>query len=136
MNAKGLLSKTFVAFAGVASTALVAWLVAAWLRDGVVARDDLGALCASATAPGWCALRQLVILAFLNHVFSFASLALVAFAAWRHSSLAAHAAIVAGIAGLVLWDYGWSAVGVLGGALVAARLQGEREQQAQAERGA
>jgi hypothetical protein len=36
----------------------------------------------------------------------------------------------------VLWDHGWSAAGVLGGALIAARLQNEREQQAQAEGGA
>jgi len=136
MNARELLRRTLMAFGGVATTALVAWLVAAWLRDGVVARDDLGALCASATAPGWCAFRQLVILAFLNHVFSFGSVALLAFAAWRRSAFAAHAAIAAGIAGLVLWDHGWSAAGVLGGALIAARLQNEREQQAQAEGGA
>ena len=122
-----------MALAGVAATAVVAWLVAAWLRDGLVARDDLGALCASASAPGWCALRQLVILAFLNHVFSFTSVALVVVAAWRRSRFAAHAAIAAGIAGLVLWDHGWSALGVLGGALLAARLQGERDEQAQAE---
>jgi hypothetical protein len=133
MNARELLRRTLLAFAGAASTAMVAWLAAASLRDGVVARDDFGTLCTSATAPGWCVLRQLVILAFQNHVFSFTSVALSAFAVWRRSAFAAHAAIAAGIAGLVLWDHGWSAVGVLGGALIAARLQNEREQQAQAE---
>lgn len=136
ITARELLRRTFAALAGVGATAVVAWIVAVWLRDGVVARDDLGTLCSSATGPTWCVLRQLVILAFLNHVFSIASVALVALAAWRNSAFTAHAAIAAGIAGLVLWDHGWSAIGVLGGALVAARLQGERDEQAQAERGA
>jgi hypothetical protein len=136
MTARELLRRTAAALAGVGTTAIVAWFVAVWLRDGVVARDDLGTLCSSATAPGWCVLRQLVILAFLNHVFSIASVALVALATWRNSAFAAHAAIAAGIAGLVLWDHGWSALGVLGGALVAARLQGQGKQKAQAEGGA
>jgi hypothetical protein len=136
MTARELLRRTGAALAGVGATSLFAWLVAVWLRDGVVARDDLGTLCSSATAPGWCVFRQLVILAFLNHVFSIASVALVAIAAWRNSAVAAHAAIAAGIAGLVLWDHGWSALGVLGGALIAARLQGQGTQKAQPEGGA
>ena len=130
-----LLRKATVAFGWIAATALVAWLVSVLLRDGLVARDDLGALCASAGAPGWCALRQLVILAFINHAFSTASLVFAAVAAWRHSAWAAHVAIAAGVAGLVLWDYRWSVVGVLGGALVLARLQGQWHQDAETERG-
>lgn len=130
-----LLRKTLVVFAWIATTALGAYAVSALLRDGLVARDDFGALCASAGAPGWCALRQLVIQAFVNHAFSTASLAFAVFAAWRRSAWAAYVAIAAGVAGLVLWDYRWSVVGVLGGALVLARLQGQWQQDAQAERG-
>jgi hypothetical protein len=124
-----------LAFAWIATTALVAWFVAVLLRDGLVARDDLGAICASACAPAWCALRQLVVQAFLNHAFSTTSLVFAAVAAWRRSAWAAHVAIAAGVAGLVLWDYRWSVVGVLGGALVLARLQGQWQHDTQADRG-
>ena len=136
MNETELLRKSAAAFVAVAATAVAAWLGAVILRDGLVARDDLGALCSAPIAPAWCALRQLVIQAFLHHAFSYSSVALAAIALWRGSSLAAHGAIVAGIAGLVLWDHGWSAAGVLAGALVAARVQGQRQQHAQPERGA
>lgn len=104
------------------------------MRDGLVARDDLGALCRAVDAPWWCSLRQLVIVAFLNQAFSAASVALAAFAAWRRRAWAAYLAVAVGVTGMALWDYKWSVVGVVGGALVLARLQGEWQEHAESER--
>jgi hypothetical protein len=114
--------------AAVAAAATVAWLLAAGLRYGLIEREDLGLLCESGAGPWWCGLRTLVIRAFLADAFGLASVALAAVAAWRRSAVAAVAAVAIGTVGMVLYGFTWSGVGVLGAALVLARLQGERQQ--------
>jgi Fe2+ transport system protein B len=102
--------------------------VAAAVRYGFIEREDLGLLCQSATPPWWCGARLLVIQAFLHDVFGLASVALAAFAAWRRSAAAAILAAAIGTVGMVLYGFTLSGVGVLGGALVLARLQGQWQQ--------
>jgi hypothetical protein len=114
--------------ARVAATVVIAYAAGAAVRYGLIEREDLGLICQSDAAPWWCDLRLLVIRAFLNQVFGLASVALAVVAAWRSSALAATLAVAIGTFGMVLYGFTWSGIGVLGGALVLARLQGQRQQ--------
>jgi len=115
--------------ATIAVTVVVAYVVAATVRYGLVEREDLGLLCDSPAAPWWCSVRLLVIQAFLHDVFGLSSVALAAGAAWRRSGAVAVLAVAVGTIGMVLYGFTWSGIGVLGGALVLARLQGQWQQQ-------
>lgn len=112
----------------IALTGIAAYIGAAALRYGLIEREDLGLLCDTPAAPWWCSVRLLVIKAFLHDVFGLASVALAAIAAWRRSGAIAVAAVAVGTVGMVLYGFTWSGVGVLGGALVLARLQGQWQQ--------
>ena len=112
----------------IAVTGAFAYAVAATVRYGLIEREDLGLVCQSASPPWWCALRLLVIQAFIHDVFGLSSVALAALAAWRRSAVAAILAVAIGTFGMVLYGFTWSGVGVLGGALVLARLQGQWQQ--------
>ena len=116
------------ATATIAATVVVAYAVAAAVRYGLIEREDLGLLCQGASPPSWCGLRLLIIQAFLHDVFGLASVALAAFAAWRRSAVAAVLAVAIGTVGMVLYGFTWSGIGVLGGALVLARLRGQWQQ--------
>jgi hypothetical protein len=124
----GFMRQAGRAIARIAATVGVAYAVAAAVRYGLIEREDLGLMCDSAGSPWWCGLRLLVIKAFINDVFGLASVALAALAAWRRSSAAAILAVAIGTVGMVLYGFTWSGVGVLGGALVLARLQGQWQQ--------
>lgn len=113
----------------IAATGVLAFAVAATVRYGLIEREDLGLLCQSDSPPWWCALRLLVIQAFIHDVFGLSSVALAALAAWRRSAVAAVLAVAIGTFGMVLYGFTWSGAGVLGGALVLARLQGQWQQQ-------
>jgi len=115
--------------------AALAGSLAAWIRYGWIERDDLGPLCDGAAAPAWCAARLLVIKAFVHHVFGYVAAALAAMAAWRRSTVLAGAAIAIGAVGMVLYDFPWSGLGVLGGVLVLARVQGEWHEYTRSEHG-
>jgi hypothetical protein len=54
--------------------------------------------------------------------------ALAALAWWRRSEPAAWGAVAVGTLGMVLYGFTWSGVGVLGGLLLSARLQADRQQ--------
>jgi hypothetical protein len=114
--------------AQVALTVLIAAALAYALRFGLIERDDLGALCPEGRAPWWCDLRLLVVRGFQHNVYGMASVALAVLAAWRRSAVAAYGAVAVGTLGLVLYGFTWSAIGLLGGALVLARLQGQWQQ--------
>jgi len=129
----GLMGHATRAFVRIAATIVVAYAIATAVRYGLVERDDLGSICQSAASPWWCDLRMLVIRGFLNDVFGRASLVLAALAIWRRSAVAATLAVAIGTFGMVLYSFTWSGIGVLGGALVLARLQGQWQQHAQAE---
>jgi hypothetical protein len=113
----------------VALTGIVACIVAVTLRYGLIEREDLGLLCETPAAPWWCSVRLLIIIGvFLHDAFALTSVALAAIAAWRRSGAFAVAAVAVGTIGMVLYRFTWSGVGVLGGALVLARLQGQWQQ--------
>jgi len=122
-----LLKQAGRVIATIAVTVMVAYIGAATLRYGLIEREDLGLLCDSPAAPWWCSL--LIIKAFLHDVFGLTSVALAALAAWRRSAVAAVLAVAIGTVGMVLYGFSWSGAGVLGGALVLARLQGQWQQQ-------
>jgi hypothetical protein len=116
------------ALAQIAAIGLAAWAIGAAVRYGLVERDDLGLLCQGASPPWWCGVRVLVIHAFLHDVFGLSSVALAALAAWRRSAAAAALSVAIGTVGMVLYGFTWSGIGVLGGALALARLQGQWQQ--------
>ena len=124
-----LLKQAGRVIATIAVTVVVAYIGAATLRYGLIEREDLGLLCDSPAAPRWCSLRLLIIKAFLQDAFGLTSVALAALAAWRRSAVAAILAVAIGTVGMVLYGFSWSGAGVLGGALVLARLQGQWQQQ-------
>jgi len=129
----GLMRHATRAFVRIAATIVVAYAIATAVRYGLVERDDLGSICQSAASPWWCDLRMLVIRGFLNDVFGRASLVLAALAIWRRSAVAATLAVAIGTFGMVLYSFTWSGIGMLGGAMVLARLQGQWQQHAQSE---
>ena len=123
-----LLRQAWRVVAAIALTGIVAYIGAATVRYGLIEREDLGLLCDTPAAPWWCSVRLLIIKAFLHDVFGLTSVALAAIAAWRRSGAFAVAAVAVGTVGMVLYGFTWSGVGVLGGALVLARLQGQWQQ--------
>lgn len=129
----GLLGQATRAFVRIVATVVVAYAIATAIRFGLVERDDLGPICQSVASPWWCDLRMLVIRGFLDDVYGRASLVLAALAIWRRSALAATLAVAIGTFGMVLYSFTWSGIGLLGGALVLARLQGQWQQHAQSE---
>lgn len=112
---------------------LLAGAAALVARYALIERDDLGPICDGGAAPWWCELRMWLIRAFLNDVFGRASVAFAALALWRRSRLAAHSSIALGACGMVLYNFTWAGVGVLGGAMALARLQGEWREHREAE---
>jgi glycerol uptake facilitator-like aquaporin len=129
----GLMGHATRAFVRIVATVVVAYAIATAIRFGLVERDDLGPICQSAASPWWCDLRMLVIRGFLDDVYGRASLVLAALAIWRRSAVAATLAVAIGTFGMVLYSFTWSGIGLLGGALVLARLQGQWQQHAQSE---
>jgi glycerol uptake facilitator-like aquaporin len=129
----GLMGQAARAGARIVATVGVAYAIATAVRFGLVERDDLGSICQSAASPLWCDLRMLVIRGFLDDVYGRASLVLAALAIWRRSAVAATLAVAIGTFGMVLYSFTWSGIGLLGGALVLARLQGQWQQHAQSE---
>ena len=132
----GLLRQATRAFIQIVVTVVVAYAIATAVRYGLVERDDLGSICQSSASPWWCDLRMLVIRGFLNDVFGRASLVLAALAIWRRSALVATLAVAIGTFGMVLYSFTWSGIGMLCGAMVLARLQGQWQQHAQSEQDA
>jgi hypothetical protein len=117
----------------VAVVGAVAYGAGALIRYGLIEREDLGLLCESLSPPGWCMARLLVIRAFLLDLFGLTSLGLLAVAGWRRSGALALAAIAIGTVGMVLYGFTWSGVGVLGGLLLAGRLQADRDEHRETE---
>ena len=113
---------------------VVAYGFGAALRYGLIEREDLGLLCDSGSPPWWCGPRLFVIRAFLHDAFAIASLLSLGIAVWRRSLALALAAVALGTVGMVLYGFTWSGVGVLGGLLLAGRLQTDRDQYRERER--
>jgi len=124
-----LLKQAGRVIATIALAGIVAYIVAATVRYGLIEREDLGLLCDTPAAPWWCSVRLLIIKAFLHDVFGLSSVLLAGAAAWRRSAAVAVLAVAIGTVGMVLYGFTWSGLGVLGGALVLARLHGQGQQQ-------
>ena len=131
---RSILAEARNALLGVAIAGLAGCALGAALRYGLVERDSLGIACESGAADWRCAPRSLVIQAFLHQAFAILSLLAAAVAAWRRRRALAGLAIVAGVAGMMLYRFEWSALGTLAGALVLARLERDRQQDGEAER--
>jgi hypothetical protein len=113
---------------------LAGYVLAATLRYGLVERDGLGVACESGARDWRCDLRLLVIQAFLHHAFAGLSIAAAALGAWRRSVTLAGLAVGAGVVGMTLYGFEWSAPGVLAGAWVIARLERDRGQYGETQR--
>jgi hypothetical protein len=101
-------------------------------RYGLVERDDLGAACDVADPQWWCRGRMLLIHGFVFGVYGWASIACALLAVVRRSATLALVAIVIGTFGMVLYDFTWAGVGVVGGALALARAHEPRHEHRQA----
>ena len=78
--------------------------------------------------------RGLVIQAFLHPWFAILSLLAAALAEWRRLRSLAGLAIAAGVVGMMLYRFEWSALGTLAGAIVLARIERDRNQHGEAQR--
>ena len=99
------------------------------VRYGLVERDDIGASCDGAIARWRCGIRMLFIQGFVHGIYGWGSVACAAVAAWRRSVAIATVAIGLGALGMVLYDFMWSGIGVIAGAVVLARASEEPRQQ-------
>src|SRR5712672_114542 len=103
-----------VVFGIVAVTTTLMLLV----RFFIVEPEEIATLCA-AHMPGWkCLVRDTAVFGFLHNVYGWTALLAAAFATiarWRWLALLA---ILAGVAGAVLYTFELSGVGLLLGALV------------------
>jgi glycerol uptake facilitator-like aquaporin len=118
---------------GLAVVGVGAWLMATWIRYGLIERDDLGPICEAVSPPWWCDARMLVIQAFLHDVFGLASVASAILALWRRSRALAYLAVASGVVGMVLYNFTWAGAGVIGGAMILARHARPRQQHGEAD---
>jgi hypothetical protein len=108
----------WLALAMLLATALAAALFA---RHRMIEPADIGHLCDSGQGPWWCELRLAIIMSFARGwLGGFVLVTGIAATVLRWRWLAA-AAAVAGVAGLVLYQFVFSAAGLLLGLLVLVR---------------
>ncbi|MDO1529005.1 hypothetical protein QMK61_09220 [Fulvimonas sp. R45] len=101
---------------------VVAGLLAAWLRYGLVQPPALAHRCA-AGGPAWCPLRELAVRGFLSYAYGWAALAAAALALlWRRAAVAWLAAALGAFA-LVMYCADGGAPALLVGCLVLLRCQ-------------
>jgi hypothetical protein len=107
--------------AGLILVVSLALLAAYGLRYGWIEPAAYGHRCAEPGAPWWCAPRQALIAAVWLNALGALSVVTALWAlvtSGRNSTLTA---VATGAAGLVLYNYDWSAAGFLCGLLVFAR---------------
>lgn len=105
------------------TTGLAAWLLAAFLRYQLVEYEPAWTVCAASGGPWWCAVRTAVNWGIGNRVFEILSVLAGAGAALASSAVLAYLALATGIAGVVLYRFEFSAIGILAGALVLVSLR-------------
>ena len=108
--------------------ALLPWLgiasvmgLAMAARYGLIEPAEVAHLCDSGAGPWWCGVRRLVILSFAHHALGHGALIVGLVATLLRRRLLALAAALLGAAGLVLYEFDFSAVGFLLGVLALAR---------------
>ena len=99
-----------------------ALLLALAARHGLIEPEAVARLCEPEDAPWWCMARHALVMSFAWQ--GLATVALGAgLAAWAMQVRSmAYVAVMAGVAGLVLYNPDWSAVGLLSGLLAFAVL--------------
>lgn len=104
---------------------IVAGLLAAWLRYGLVQPPALAHRCSAGDGPAWCPLRTLAVKAFLSYAYGYVALAAAALAlCWKHA-FAAWLAAALGLFALVMYCPDAGALALLIGSLRLLRLQAE-----------
>jgi hypothetical protein len=111
------------------AVALLAAVAALAVRKLFVEPDAIGQLCTAAGAPGWCLIRQAVVLGFAHNVYGWTSVAAALLALLLRSAPSAWLALVAGVFGCVLYRFDPAGAGVLLAALILARLASAGEQE-------
>lgn len=102
---------------------LAVGLIAAWLRYGLIQPSHIAAMCGDAGRPGWCPLRQWMVLGFLHNVYGVLALVAAACALFSRRLLVAWLAAALGLFALVLFCYQSGALALLVGCLRLLRVQ-------------
>ena len=102
---------------------VLAGLLAAWLRYGVIEYAVLAQQCTGTAQPMWCALRQLLVLGFLGGGYGYAALVVLAGALLWRSRTSAWLAAALGLIALQLYCYETGAFALLAGCLLLLRRQ-------------
>lgn len=102
---------------------IVAGLLAAWLRYGLVQPPEFAHRCGAGTGPAWCPLRQLAVQGFLSYAYGWAALAAAALALCWKRRFAAWLAAALGAFALVMYCPDGGAPALLVGCLRLLRLQ-------------
>ena len=108
----------------------VASACALGLRYGVVEPESVASTCLADGAPGWCWIRAALVVGFSRNLFALSSLAAGVLATATRARWLAVIAIVTGVLGSILYRFELAGVGLLLGALVFARADIERGQNA------
>jgi hypothetical protein len=102
---------------------IVAGLLAAWLRYGLVQPPEFAHRCGAGTGPAWCPLRLLAVKGFLSYAYGWAALAAAALALCWKRRFAAWLAAALGAFALVMYCPDAGAPALLVGCLRLLRLQ-------------
>jgi len=94
-----------------------------WVRSHLIEQNDLGFFCDSGGTTLTCKIRWLIVQSFHHFGIGYFSFFLGLLAVVTRSGLVALGASVLGVAGLVLYNADYAAVGFLLGVLTLARAQ-------------
>ena len=101
----------------------LAGISAALVRYLFIEPAELAHVCDGSGGPGWCGLRQAIVLAFYSYGLGYAALAATVLALiWKHPA-AACAAAALGFIALIMYCYEAGALALLLGCLRLVRLQ-------------
>ncbi len=109
-------------------------LLAAALRITVIEPAAMAHRCAQVQAPGWCPLRQQLVLGFLHYMYGYFALVATALALFSRRPALAWLAAATGAFALQMYCYEAGAFALLLGSLRLLRLQADRAPPAQQHR--
>ena len=102
---------------------IVVMFLALWARFHLVEQNELGFFCDGGGGGSRCQIRWLIVQSFNTYGLGYFGLFLGVLATVTRSALAGFAAAAAGMAGLVLYTWDYSALAFLLGILALARAQ-------------
>ncbi len=101
-------------------------LLAAWLRYGFIEPPAIGNMCEDNNAPGWCGIRQVLVLGFNNYSYGIAALVVTLIALPSKKLAIAWLAAALGLFAVIMYCYYAGAVALLIGCLRLVRVQANR----------